>query len=418
MKTTLHPDFAGTADGMRGEAILRKCVHCGFCLATCPTYQLLGNELDSPRGRIYLVKQVLEGETPGRATQLHLDRCLTCRNCETTCPSGVDYGELVDIGRRIVETRVRRTPLQALVRWLLKEGLPSPLFLPAVRLGSALRPLLPEFLRRKLPARRGATAERGARAWPTAVHARRMLLLGGCVQPALEPNINPATARVLDAAGIQLLLAPGAGCCGAIRSHLADQAGGLDDMRRNIDAWWPFVEGGQGGAPVEAIVMNASGCGVTVREYGHALAGDPAYARKAERISALTRDISEVVGELLPGIKARLPADVGRIAVHVPCTLQHGQRMPGQLENLLRELGFSVAIAANEHHLCCGSAGTYSVLQAELAGQLRDRKLKQLSDLNAPCIVSANIGCIQHLQSGTQLPVRHWIEVLDHALFQ
>jgi glycolate oxidase iron-sulfur subunit len=419
MQTTLHPDFAGTRDGARADAILRKCVHCGFCLATCPTYQLLGNELDSPRGRIYLMKQVLEGEVPGPSTQLHLDRCLTCRNCETTCPSGVDYADLLDIGRRAVDARVRRPPLQRVIRWLLKEGLPSPAFAPALRLGSALRPLLPGFLRRKIPARRASPAAAAkVPVWPTAVHPRRVLLLAGCVQPGLEPNINPATARVLDAAGVQVLVAPGAGCCGAIRTHLGDQPGGLADMRRNIDAWWPFVQGGTHGAPVEAIVMNASGCGVTVKEYGHALAADPAYAAKAQRISDLTRDLSELVEPLVPAIKARLPKAAARIAVHVPCTLQHGQRLPGQLERVLRELGFAVSVATQEHHLCCGSAGTYSVLQASLAIQLRDRKLKQLEQLDAPCIVSANIGCIQHLQSGTKLPVRHWIEVVDHALFQ
>jgi glycolate oxidase iron-sulfur subunit len=418
MQTQLHPEFAGTADGTRAEAILRKCVHCGFCLATCPTYQLLGSELDSPRGRIYLVKQVLEGQAPGRATQLHLDRCLTCRNCETTCPSGVAYAELLDIGRRVVDARVVRTPPQRLARWLLKEGLTSRAFAPLLRLGGALRPVLPRFIKRKLAPGRTPAPSRGLPAWPAGTHARRMLLLGGCVQPSLEPNINPATARVLDAAGIQTLVAPGAGCCGAIRSHLADQAGGLADMRRNIDAWWPYIDGGVDGPPVEAIVMNASGCGVTVKEYGHLLAADPAYADKARRVSALTRDVSEVVAELVPLLKPRLRAEVGAMAVHVPCTLQHGQRLPGQLEAVLRDLGFTVAVASEEHHLCCGSAGTYSVLQPALATQLRDRKLGQLTKLGAPCIVSANVGCINHLQSGTNLPVRHWIELLDHALFQ
>jgi glycolate oxidase iron-sulfur subunit len=417
MQTTLDPEFAGTADGTRAEAILRKCVHCGFCLATCPTYLLLGNELDSPRGRIYLVKQVLEGQAPGRATQLHLDRCLTCRNCETTCPSGVDYADLLDIGRRVVDARVTRPPLQRVARWALKEGLTSRAFAPLLRVGTALRPLLPGFLKRKL-AGRTAPVPRNVAPWPQRAQTRRMLLLAGCVQPGMEPNINPATARVLDAAGIQTLIAPGAGCCGAIRVHLADHSGGLADIRRNIDAWWPYIEGGVDGPAVEAIVMNASGCGATVKEYGHLLAADPAYAERARRVSELTRDVAEIVGELIPVLKARLPATLGTMAVHVPCTLQHGQRLPGKLESVLRDLGFTVAVAADEHHLCCGSAGTYSVLQANLATQLRDRKLRQLTQLNAPCIVSANVGCIHHLQSGTQVPVRHWIEVLDHALFQ
>jgi len=416
MQTALHPEFTGTADGLRAEAILRKCVHCGFCLATCPTYQLLGNELDSPRGRIYLVKQVMEGAEPTRATQLHLDRCLTCRNCETTCPSGVDYADLLDIGRRVVEAKVSRPQQQRLLRWLLREGLPSRAFAPLLRIGAALRPLLPPVLKRKILAR--PAPANGRAPWPPAKHSRRVLLLAGCVQPGLEPNINPATARVLDAVGVQTQVAPAAGCCGAIRAHLADQSGSLADIRRNIDAWWPYLTTGVDGPPVEAIVMNASGCGVTVKEYGHLLAADPHYAEKAHRVSALTLDLSEFVAPLAPALRSRLGTRASAIAVHVPCTLAHGQRLPGRLEAVLRDLGFTVAVAQQEHHLCCGSAGTYSVLQAALATQLRDRKLAQLTRLQAPSIVSANIGCIQHLQSGTATPVRHWIELVDDALFQ
>lgn len=413
MQTTLHPDFRGTADGERAEAILRKCVHCGFCLATCPTYQLLGDELDSPRGRIYLVKQVLEGQAPGRPTQQHLDRCLTCRNCETTCPSGVNYAELLDIGRRIVDARVARPAAQRTLRWLLKEGLPSAAFGPLLRVGALLRPLLPRSLQRKLP--RGGRGTAAPAAWPARVRARKVLLLAGCVQPGLQPNINPATARVLDAAGVQTLVAPTAGCCGALRTHLADQAGGLADMRRNIDAWLPYVDGSGGHGSVEAIVMNASGCGATVREYAHHLAGDAQYADKARRISALTRDLSEFVEDLVPVLGGLVRTRAAAMAVHVPCTLQHGQKLPGQLERVLRALRFDVRIG-QEHHLCCGSAGTYSVLEPLLAGQLRTRKLGHLESLQAGVIVSANIGCIQHLQAGTTLPVRHWIEVLDEAI--
>ncbi|MGH8822252.1 MAG: glycolate oxidase subunit GlcF, partial [Rhodoferax sp.] len=390
-------------------AILRKCVHCGFCLATCPTYQLLGDELDSPRGRIYLMKQVLEGATPTRKTQLHLDRCLTCRNCETTCPSGVEYGHLVDIGRHIVEQRVQRPVLEKATRWLLKEGMTSPLFAPAMKLGQGVRALLPAALKNKVP----APAEARARAWPTREHARKVLLLAGCVQPAMMPNINSATARVLDAAGIQTVVAPGAGCCGALRTHLNEREGGLVDMRRNIDAWWPMVQDGT----AEAIVMNASGCGVTVKEYGHALAHDPAYADKAARISALTRDLSELLPELALKLRGRVQVsgDAPQLAFHSPCTLQHGQQLRGGVETHLQALGFNIKVAA-ESHLCCGSAGTYSVLQSELAYQLRDRKLGHLAALEPQCIVSANVGCIQHLQSGTTTPVRHWVEVLDAAL--
>ena len=409
MQTALAPRYQGTPDGQAAEAILRKCVHCGFCTATCPTYQLLGDELDGPRGRIYLMKQVLEGATPSRATQLHLDRCLTCRNCETTCPSGVQYGQLVEIGRKLVDAQVERPLAERGLRWLLKEGLTSPLFGPAMAMGKLVRPLLPAALQDKVP---GAAPAR-AHTWPKREQARKVLMLAGCVQPAMLPNINAATARVLDAAGIQTLVAAKAGCCGAIRSHLNDTAGGLDDMRRNIDAWWPLVAAGT----VEAIVMNASGCGATVKDYGHALADDPAYADKALRVAGLTRDLSELLPDIVAALKPRLTgAQPGRLAFHPPCTLQHGQQLRGGVEAGLRELGFEVAVALNESHLCCGSAGTYSVLQPELSHQLRDRKLLNLAELQPAAIVSANVGCIQHLQSGTQTPVRHWVEALDDAL--
>jgi len=384
-------------------------VHCGFCTATCPTYQILGDELDGPRGRIYLIKQVLEGAQPTRATQLHLDRCLTCRNCETTCPSGVEYGKLVEIGREIVEQRVPRPAGERVARAALKEGLTSPLFAPALKLGQMVRPLLPAALKNKVP----PPADPRAHRWPTRTHPRKMLLLMGCVQPALAPNINSATARVLDAAGIQTLVADDAGCCGAIRTHLSDREGGLADMRRNIDAWWPLVSQGA----VEAIVMNASGCGVTVKEYAHHLAHDPRYAERARRISELTKDLSELLPELAPKLKPKLRSlKTKKLAYHPPCTLQHGQQLRGDVETQLAALGFEISTAASEAHLCCGSAGTYSVLQPELAYQLRDRKLKNLAPLQPQTIVSANIGCIQHLQSGTATPVRHWVEIVDEAL--
>ena len=413
MQTTLSPEFKGTREGEEAEAILRKCVHCGFCTATCPTYQLLGDELDGPRGRIYQIKQVLEGAPATRSTQLHLDRCLTCRNCETTCPSGVQYGRLVDIGREIVEQRVERPRGEKAVRWLLREGLTGPLFAPAMKLGQLARPLLPASLKLKVPPPADARAQR----WPQSERQRKVLMLLGCVQPAMAPNINSATARVLDAACIQTLVADGAGCCGALRTHLADRDGGLADMRRNIDAWWPLIEGLTSQGKVEAIVMNASGCGATVKEYGHALAHDPDYAAKAERVSALTKDLSELLPDLLPALKPRLrkPAN-GQLVFHPPCSLQHAQQLRGGVETHLAELGFEVRLAASESHLCCGSAGTYSVLQPELSLQLRDRKLKGLAPQKAETIVSANIGCIQHLQGGTATPVRHWVELLDEAL--
>ncbi|MCB4362989.1 glycolate oxidase subunit GlcF [Hydrogenophaga taeniospiralis] len=416
MQTNLSPEYQQRADGRAAEAILRKCVHCGFCTATCPTYQLLGDELDGPRGRIYLMKQVLEGAEPTRKTQLHLDRCLTCRNCESTCPSGVDYGHLIDIGRKIVDEKVPRPAGETAVRWLLKEGLTSPAFGPAMKLGQLVRELLPASLKNKVPAKQNAGR------WPTQTHARKVLMLAGCVQPAMMPNINTATARVLDAAGIQTVIAPEAGCCGAVKFHLNDQDGGRAQMRANIDAWWPHIQAGEGaGAPagVEAIVMNASGCGVTVKEYGHILADDPAYADKAARISALTKDLSELLPALVPVLRpklARQPDADQLIAFHPPCTLQHGQRLKGGVEQHLAALGFTVQVAKNEAHLCCGSAGTYSVLNPTLSHQLRDRKLGHLGELRPAVIASANIGCITHLQSGTATPVRHWVELLDDAL--
>jgi glycolate oxidase iron-sulfur subunit len=410
MQTNLAPQYKDTPEGQEAEAILRNCVHCGFCTATCPTYQLLGDELDGPRGRIYLIKQVFEGATPTRKTQVHLDRCLTCRNCESTCPSGVQYGHLIDIGRKVVDEQVPRPLMERVVRTALKEGLPSPLFGPVMKMGQLVRDLLPTTLKNKVPAKQNAGA------WPTRTHARKVLMLAGCVQPAMGPNINTATARVLDAAGIETVVAAKAGCCGAVKFHLNDHDGGKAEMRANIDAWWPHVESGA----VEAIVMNASGCGVTVKEYGHTLRHDPAYAAKAARISELTKDLSELLPSLLPALKHRVAANPkvtsGQLAFHPPCTLQHGQQLKGGVEQHLGELGFKVKTAACEAHLCCGSAGTYSVLNPQLSYQLRDRKLGHLGALAPDTIVSANIGCITHLQSGTATPVRHWVEVLDEAL--
>ena len=404
MQTNLADFIKDTPEGQEADAILRSCVHCGFCTATCPTYQLLGDELDGPRGRIYLIKQVLEGKAATQKTQMHLDRCLTCRNCESTCPSGVQYGRLVDIGRGIVEKQVKRPLAQQLVRTALKEILPrKSVFNPAMKMGQLVRPLLPGVLKNKVPQARPAGV------WPSRSHARKMLLLDGCVQPAMSPNINAATARVLDALEVQLIIAPKAGCCGAIRHHLNDQDGALDDMRRNIDAWWPSVEAG-----VEAIVMTASGCGVTVKEYGHLLAHDTAYAARATRISELTKDLSEI----MPAFEQQLAAKVKvkkRVAYHPPCTLQHGQQIRGKVEGVLRAVGVDVTLCADSH-LCCGSAGTYSVLQPELSYQLRDNKLKNLEATQADEIVSANIGCLTHLQSGTDTPVRHWIELIDQSL--
>ena len=410
MQSTLSPEYQNSADGLAAQAIVRNCVHCGFCTATCPTYQLLGDELDSPRGRIYLIKQVLEGAEPTRKTQQHLDRCLTCRNCESTCPSGVEYGHLIDIGRKLVDEKVKRPALEKTLRWALKEGLPSPVFGMAMKMGQAVRGVLPASLRSKVPARQNAGH------LPSRTHMRKVLMLAGCVQPSMSPNINSATMRVLDACGIQTVVAAKAGCCGAVKFHLNDHEGGKDHMRTNIDAWWPLVSAGG----VEAIVMNASGCGVMVKDYGHVLKDDPAYAEKAQRISALTKDLSELLPDLVPLLKPKIQKAAvevaGLQAFHPPCTLQHGQKLRGGVEEHLQALGFKVSVTNSESHLCCGSAGTYSVLNPTLAYQLRDRKLSHLHELAPQAILSANIGCITHLQSGSDIPVKHWVELLDAVL--
>ena len=409
MQTQLSTEFADDPIAQEAAALLRKCVHCGFCNATCPTFQLLGDELDGPRGRIYLVKQMLEGGDVTRSTQLHLDRCLTCLNCQTTCPSGVEYGRLVELGRTLVDERVRRPPLQRALRWLLKEGLTSALFGPALKVGRKVRPWLPRIIRNKVPGRVAPSVKAPI---PLSRHAAKVLVLQGCVQPAMLPNIDRAAERVLDAAGIEVVYAQGTGCCGALRSHLGDHDGGLDDMRRNIDAWDAQAQAGG----VQAIVSTASACALAIKDYARALAHDPLYAAKAVRISALARDLSELLPQMSTALKDRLQPIKGTVAFHPPCTLQHGQKLRGVVESQLRSLGFDIGTAAHESHLCCGSAGAYSILQPQIATELRDRKLDALGALQPSCILSANVGCIQHLQSGTRTPVKHWIELLDEVL--
>jgi glycolate oxidase iron-sulfur subunit len=413
MQTNLADFIKDTAAGREADAILRSCVHCGFCTAVCPTYQLLGDELDGPRGRIYLIKQMLEGQPVTQKTQLHLDRCLSCRSCETTCPSGVKYHRLLDIGRDVIEKRVARPALEKAVRFLLCEALPRPwIFKPAVKIGHWMRPLLPSVLADKVP----MPSETAPKPWPQArAHKRRMIALPGCVQPTLTPNTNAATARVLDKLGIELFEPAGTGCCGALRYHLNAQEAALDDMRRVIDAWWPFIEN----ASVEAIVMTASGCGAHVKEYGDMLRHDPAYAEKAARVAALTRDASEVIAAEQPRLVELLcAASVGvgqRVAFHSPCTLQHGQKIRGVVESLLAAAGYELTPVADPH-LCCGSAGTYSISQPVLSKQLRDNKLAALGAGSPAVFVTANIGCQTHLQSGSATPVRHWIELIDERL--
>ena len=400
MQTNIVEELQQTAQGAEADRILRNCVHCGFCNATCPTYQLLGDELDGPRGRIYLMKQVLEGAEPGRATQVHLDRCLTCRNCETTCPSGVEYGKLLDIGRERVEQQVTRPWRERVAREALRRLLPRPgRFRALLRVGQAVRPLLPAGLKARVPERERPPA------WPAVRHERRMLVLDGCVQPSMAPAINASAARVLDRLGISLTRAPQAGCCGAVDQHMGAPEAARERMRANIDAWWPHVAAG-----AEAIVMTASGCGAVVREYAHHLANDPDYAQKAERIAALTRDLAEVLAD--EDLRPLTPNRPPRVAVQTPCTLQHAQSLPDAVTGLLQRAGFPLAAVA-EAHLCCGSAGTYSILQPALAEQLRDRKLGHLQADGPQLIATANIGCLHHLAAAAEVPVRHWIELFD-----
>ncbi|MFN4329450.1 MAG: glycolate oxidase subunit GlcF [Limnobacter sp.] len=416
MDTQLADWIKDTPEGQTAEAILRKCVHCGFCTATCPTYQVLGDELDSPRGRIYLIKQVLEGKAVTRKTQEHLDRCLTCRNCESTCPSGVKYGQLVDIGRKVVDERVPRPKQEQLLRDGLKTLMTTPwLFKPGMAMGKAVRGLLPDALAAKIPKPRPEFKA------PQGQHLRRVILLNGCVQPAMMPSIDQATALVLDALGIQARAVPNSGCCGAVKFHLNDHDGGKAQMKANIDAWFPMLESGH----AEALVMNASGCGVTVREYHLHFADDPAYADKARLVSDKTMDIGEFIlrqtaQALQPIVDAvqqaiREEKIPHRIAFHPPCTLQHGQQLKGVVEGLLTRVGFELT-PVPDAHLCCGSAGTYSVLQPELSSTLKTRKLHSLMAGKPQAIASANIGCLTHLESEAAVDVRHWVEWVAQAL--
>jgi glycolate oxidase iron-sulfur subunit len=404
MQTTLSEHAKSLPRAEEAESILRSCVHCGFCNATCPTYQLLGDELDGPRGRIYLIKQVLEGKDATAKTQLHLDRCLSCRNCETTCPSGVDYHNLLDIGRAVVDAAVPRPMSQRVMRESLRAVVPNAgLFKALTQMGNAFRPLLPGTLKDKLPGQ-----IRPAKARPTRQHARQVLILEGCVQPGLSPNTNAATARVLDRLGISVKSVAQAGCCGAVDYHLNAQEQGLERARRNIDAWWPSVQAG-----AEAIVQTASGCGAFVKDYGHLLRHDPTYADKAAKVSALTKDLVEVMrAEPLEKLGVCTPL---KLAFHCPCTLQHAQKLGGAVESVLTRLGFNIT-AVPDSHLCCGSAGTYSITQPVLSKQLRDHKMNALESGGPEVIATANIGCQTHLASAGRTPVKHWIELIEDAL--
>ena len=408
MQTSLTQTLLHTRAGQEADEVLRNCVHCGFCNATCPTYQLTGDELDGPRGRIYLIKQVLEGQQATRKTQSHLDRCLTCRACETTCPSGVDYHRLLDTGREFVERAVQRSSSDRFMRYVLRRVLPWPSrFAPLLRLGQFVRPLLPPALKQHVPAKLNIKP-----APPLGQHARVMLLLDGCVQPSLAPQINLATIRVLDALGITVVRERNSGCCGAVSHHLSAATEARAFMRSNIDAWWPAIEQG-----AEAIVVTASGCAPMVKDYGRLLATDTAYADKAKRVSELARDISEIIAA---DFKRETFAETGgstRVAFHSPCTLQHGQRITGKVENILTQLGFQLT-PVTDSHLCCGSAGTYSILEAGLSSTLRDNKLATLQAGQPDLIATANIGCLMHMSTQADVPVMHWIELLEPLIPQ
>lgn len=406
MQTRLSQDLLETPAGVEADGILRSCTHCGFCLATCPTYQELGDELDSPRGRIYLIKQLLEGSPAGAATRRHLDRCLTCHACEATCPSGVRYTRLADVGRELIERRAPRPLRERITRRLLRMVLPRRrLFAALLVPGRLLRSALPRRLRESIPVRRHPTPR-----WPVgnAGQGPRVLMLEGCVQPALAPAINPRTARLLNAAGFAVIRTPSAGCCGAIDQHLAAPEAARARARRNIDAWWPEVENG-----VDAIVVNASGCGAHVLEYARLLADDPGYRSRAERVAALVREPVELLSDT--GLPLAAAAAVPRrVVFQAPCTLQHVMRLGGRIEALLTRLGYELT-ASPEGHLCCGSAGTYSVLEPTLARQLRARKLDNLLADAPEAVVTANIGCLNHLAAASPLPVYHWVELVDSA---
>ncbi len=403
MQTCIDPALKDKDEIAEADDILRSCVHCGFCTATCPTYQILGSELDSPRGRIYLIKELLEGNAATEKTRLHLDRCLTCRSCETTCPSGVRYGRLVDIGRNLMEEKAPRSFADKMLRKALLEVLPNPRRLNlAIKAGQLVKSFLPAQLKNKLP------KPKPAQPFPNSQHQRRMLVLQGCIQPLTTPNTNAAAARVLDTLGISLVVAEKAGCCGAINQHLSDGDTAKQRMRNNIDAWWPYVEDG-----IEAIVMTASGCGLMVKEYGQELKDDPNYAGKAMHISNLARDLSEILREEDLSEFAANGKGV-KVAYQSSCTLQHGQKLSGAVESILQQCGYTLT-PVPDGHLCCGAAGTYTLLQPELSQQLLNNKLNALESGQPDIIATANIGCQMHLDSAANIPVNHWIELLDNS---
>lgn len=415
MRLKLAPQFSDSTEALDAQRIIGQCVHCGFCTAVCPTYRLSGEELEGPRGRIYLMSSVLAGEPVSAVTRDHLDSCLGCRACESSCPSGVEYGRLLEIGQQAVEMRVPSPPWKRpLLKIALRTLMRPRSFAVTLWLGRVLRPLLPNFLKRHVPAKANGHSAPASIAASGSV-PRRMILLEGCVQPALMPNVNAATRRVLARFGIEAITVSSAGCCGALPLHGGEHELALDAIRRNVDAWWGLVEQG-----AEALVMTASGCGVTVRDYGRLLAHDPGYAERAARISALTRDVVEIVTAEMqrdPSFASAVATarEAPRVAFHPPCTLLHGQRLGGAVESVLTHFGATVQPLA-ETGQCCGSAGTYSLRHPDVADALRKQRLEALEQGDPEEILSANVGCIAHLAAGTGVPVRHWIEWLDRRL--
>ena len=404
MQTSITKNYLETELGKRANEILRNCVHCGFCNATCPTYQLLGDELDGPRGRIYLIKQILEGKQPTEKTQLHLDRCLTCRNCETTCPSGVEYSTLIDTGRKLITEKVQRSTKQRLLHFSLRKFLLSKnTFSFAIKTGQLFRPLLPKAIKQNIP-----VTENNNLDWPNREHDRKVILVKGCVQKSLQPATDKTAAIVFDKMNIQSLRIKAAACCGALSHHLNAEQESHTYIKSNIDAWWPPIETGT----VEAITMTASGCGVMIQDYARLLANDKNYADKAAKISALYKDPCEIIhGEIIKGENITATTQPKRIAFHPPCTLQHGLKINGKVEAMITALGHEL-VDFNDKHLCCGSAGTYSITQKTISRSLRENKLNAIESQQPELIVTANIGCQTHLQGGTDTPVKHWLELL------
>jgi glycolate oxidase iron-sulfur subunit len=414
MQTTIDKALKNTAEGLEAERILRSCVHCGFCTATCPTYRLLGDELDGPRGRIYLIKGLLEGKEASDKTQTHLDRCLTCLACETSCPSGVEYGHLLDIGRQQINKKVKRTLTQRFYRYLLRKILPYPqrvaFFL---RLGSGISLILPGKLRQMIPEIRHARKTESAsyRSKHISRHGRKMILFSGCVQPLLSPETNDASTGVLNRLGIETIVSHGEVCCGAINHHMAVDDSGLTFIKDNIDAWWPYIEEG-----IEAIVISASGCGTMIKDYGYILRNDADYKDKAHQVSMMAKDIGEIiVAEEIETLRKMIKVNSRRIAFQNPCSLQHGQKIKDETESLLKKLGYQIEDIEDANQ-CCGSEGTYSLLQTELSEKLRRKKISTLEAANPDVIMTANIGCQLHLQQATEIPVKHWIEILEEDL--